>query len=73
LNSGPQGAREGSGNGKKAYSAKAQVEARSGASCAFCSFVLALYPTLDGMTERDGNTFREHLKKSHGLRQEIEP
>jgi hypothetical protein len=57
---------------KKSDTAKVQARAQHGTSCPFCGFVLALYPTLKGMTERDGETFRDHLKKSHGLKPEIE-
>lgn len=40
-------------------------------TCPFCSFVLAVYPELRGMNWQDEVTFREHLTKVHGLRQEI--
>jgi len=58
---------------KKAYSAKLQAKAHPSDSCSFCWFVMAIYPTLKDMTPRDGATFREHLKKAHGLSQEIQP
>ena len=61
------------GNGRKLYSADVQAKAQSSNSCSFCWFVLALYPTLQGMTPRDGATFRGHLQKAHGLKEEIEP
>jgi hypothetical protein len=72
MNNGQNSAGEGF-LGRKAYSASIQVKAQSSTSCAFCWFVLTLYPTLTGMTERDGATFRAHLEKEHGLRQEIQP
>jgi hypothetical protein len=59
--------------GRKAYSASIRVEVPSNTSCSFCWFVLKLYPTLKAMTERDTATFRAHLEKVHGLRNEIEP
>jgi len=59
--------------GRKAYSAKAEAKAQPGSSCSFCWFVLAIYPTLKGMTPRDATTFREHLRKVHGLVHEIAP
>jgi hypothetical protein len=57
----------------KAYAAKLQTKAPSTASCSFCWFVLNTYPTLEGMTPRDGAVFQEHLKKAHGLEPEILP
>jgi hypothetical protein len=57
----------------KALSAKVQADAQSNSGCSFCWFVLAIYPTLKGMTPRDTTTFQEHLKKAHGLRDEISP
>jgi hypothetical protein len=35
--------------------------------------VLTLNPTLEGMSERDSATFKAHLEKDHGLRDEIQP
>jgi hypothetical protein len=61
------------GTGRKAYSAKVQAKAHSSSSCSFCWFVLAIYPTLEGMTPRDSTTFLEHLRKAHGLTHEIAP
>ena len=58
--------------GKRPYSAKVQAKAHSSTGCSFCWFVLTLYPTLKGMTERDSATFEEHLRKSHGLKKEIQ-
>jgi len=63
----------GSMNGRKAYSVNVQVKAHSSTSCSFCWFVLALYPTLKCMTERDSTTFKAHLEKAHGLKEEIQP
>jgi hypothetical protein len=57
---------------RKGYSAKVQAKAQSSTSCSFCWFVLTLYPTLNGLTPRDEATYREHLKKAHGLSEEIE-
>jgi len=59
--------------GRKTYSVKLQVKAPSSTSCAFCWFVINLYPTLTSMSERDHTTYRSHLEKSHGLRPEIQP
>ena len=59
--------------GRKAYSVNVQVKAASSTSCAFCWFVVTVYPTLKGMTERDSTTFKAHLQKAHGLRDEIQP
>ncbi len=59
--------------GRKAYSASIRVTVPSSTSCSFCWFVLKLYPTLKGMTDRDTTTFRAHLQKVHGLKNEIEP
>jgi hypothetical protein len=61
------------GNGRKAYSVHVQGKAQSSTSCTFCWFVMTMYPTLKGMTERDGETFKAHLQKAHGLRDEIQP
>jgi tryptophan 2,3-dioxygenase len=58
---------------RKVYTAKVQAKAHSSASCSFCWFVLTVYPTLKGMTPRDSDTFREHLMKAHGLKQDIAP
>ena len=57
--------------GRKAYSAKAQLKAHSGTRCSFCWFVMTTYPTLKGMTPRDEAAFQEHLRKAHGLKPEI--
>jgi hypothetical protein len=58
--------------GRKAYSVNIQVKAQSSASCSFCWFVLTIYPTLAGMTERDSTTFKSHLKQAHALKDEIQ-
>ena len=58
---------------RKAYSASIRVKVPSSGSCSFCWFVLTIYPTLKDMTPRDGATFREHLRKAHGLKREILP
>jgi len=53
------------------YSADVQVKAASRNSCSFCWFVMSIYPTLSGMIERDSETYKLHLQKAHGLREEI--
>ena len=58
---------------RKAYAAKAHAKTHACTTCSFCGFVLSIYPTLKGMTTRDGATFREHLKSEHGLKQDILP
>jgi hypothetical protein len=58
---------------RKAYSVNIQVKAQSSTSCAFCWFILTVYPTLKGMTDRDSVTFKAHLENTHGLRDEIKP
>jgi hypothetical protein len=58
--------------GRKAYSVNVHAKAQSNTSCSFCWFVLGLYPTLTGMTERDASTFKAHLAKLHGLKEEIQ-
>ena len=58
--------------GKKAYAANIQAKAESSTSCAFCWFVMGIYPTLDGMIDRDSDTFKLHLEKVHGLCAEIQ-
>lgn len=71
MSNGPTTADEGEG-ARKAYSVSVQVKAQSNTSCSFCWFVLTLYPTLKEMTERDGATFKSHLRHAHGLRDEIQ-
>lgn len=58
---------------RKTYSAKVQLKAQSSTGCAFCWFVLNLYPTLTSMSERDHSTYKAHLERSHGLCSEIQP
>jgi hypothetical protein len=57
---------------RKAYSVNVQAKAQSSTSCSFCWFVLGIYPTLHGMTERDTSTFKAHLAQVHGLRDDIQ-
>jgi hypothetical protein len=72
MSTGQNGAdvRDGS---KKAFAANVQVKAQSSTSCSFCWFVMTIYPTLNGMIDRDSDTFRLHLEKAHGLRPDIQP
>jgi hypothetical protein len=58
---------------RRAYRAKGRTKIlpESNYDCLFCWFVLQVYPTLQDMRPRDDATFREHLEKAHGLRQEI--
>jgi hypothetical protein len=58
---------------KKPYSVDVRAKALSSTSCSFCWFILTINPTLKGMTHRDSALFREHLKRAHGLMQEIQP
>ena len=58
--------------GRKAYAVNVQLKAQSSTSCSFCWFVMTLYPTMKGMTEKDTSTYRLHLEKIHGLTGEIE-
>jgi hypothetical protein len=58
-------------DGKKAYSLNVRAKEQYTSGCAFCWFVLSLYPTLTGMKENDGVTFKAHLEKVHGLGHEI--
>ncbi len=71
MSDGQDAADQGLG-GKKAYSVNVQVKAQSSTSCSFCWFVLTLYPTLKGMTDRDTTTFQSHLRQAHGLNDEIQ-
>ena len=59
--------------GRKAFTASIQVKAQSSTSCTFCWFIMTIYPTLSGMTDKDGTTFKMHLEKSHGLSADIQP
>ena len=58
--------------GKKLFAANIQVKAHSSTSCTFCWFIMTIYPSLSGMTDKDGATFKTHLEKSHGLSAEIQ-
>jgi len=71
MNNG-QNAANGRIGGSKPYSIHIKVRAQSSTACSFCWFVLALYPTLKGMTERDSATFTAHLRQAHGLQDEIQ-
>ncbi len=73
MNTGQSAADRRNRHGRKAYSVSVQSNAQSGTSCSFCWLVLALNPTLEGMNERDSATFKAHLEKAHGLRDEIQP
>jgi len=75
MNSGKNaaGGRNNNRHGAKSYSVSVQAKAQSRTCCSFCWLVLTLNPTLEGMGERDSTTFRAHLKKEHGLRDEIQP
>lgn len=59
--------------GSKVYSVDVHAKVQSGKSCSFCWFVLHIYPTLRGMSPRDQSTYKVHLEKAHGLRDEIQP
>jgi hypothetical protein len=72
MNDAPSAADRRTGS-SEAYSESTRAKVPSGRSCSFCWFVLKLYPTLKGMTDRDTETFKAHLEKAHGLRKEIEP
>ena len=69
----PLGSEAGKNDGSEACSVKVQAWAQSSTSCSFCWFILNVYPTLQGMTTRDGSTFKAHLQKAHGLKEEIQP
>jgi hypothetical protein len=71
MNNG-QNTSDGRVGGSKPFSVHFKVKAQSSTDCSFCWFVLALYPTLKGMTERDSATFTLHLKHAHGLKDEIQ-
>jgi hypothetical protein len=72
MTNGQDAAGDGPG-GREAYSVNVHVKAQSSTSCSFCYFVLTLYPTLKGMTDRDTTTFMSHLQQAHGLKDEIQP
>jgi hypothetical protein len=57
---------------KKSASAKVAAQVESGHDCTFCWFVLTLYPALTGMSDEDASTYKDHLKKAHGLGKEIQ-
>jgi len=57
---------------RNAYSAKVHVRSYSSTSCALCGFFLTIYPALEGMVPKDKAIFAKHLKKSHGLSEEIQ-
>jgi hypothetical protein len=63
--------RDGTVAGTGTFSVNIRAKAQSSSSCAFCWFILAMYPALEGMAGRDRTTFRAHLQKSHGLKEEI--
>ncbi len=65
------GSSSGGGCGKT-YSVDIQVKAQSSTSCSFCWFVLTIYPDFAGMSSNDMLVFREHLKKKHGLTEQIQ-
>jgi hypothetical protein len=56
---------------RKGRSVNAEAKAGSGTGCSFCWFVLTVYPGLNGMTEKDTATYRQHLRKAHGLKEDI--
>ncbi len=58
--------------GRRPYKAKVQAKASASTSCSFCWFVLQVNPTLKEMSQRDTLTFREHLRRAHGLQEEIQ-
>lgn len=64
---------ESNGNRGRTYSAKVELKVQSSTSCAFCWFVLNIYPDLTAMSERDHSTYKAHLEKSHGLQGDIQP
>jgi hypothetical protein len=71
MNNGQNAADERTG-GRKPFSVHVKVTAQSSTGCPFCLCVIALYPTLKGMAKRDSAMFEAHLKKTHGLRDEIQ-
>jgi hypothetical protein len=62
-----------SGQGPKAFSLGVEAKLHSSTKCSFCWFVISIYPTLSGLTDRDSLTYRAHLQREHGLSDEIEP
>jgi hypothetical protein len=71
MNNGQNAADERTG-GRKPFSVHVKVNAQSSTGCPFCLFVLALYPALKRMAERESAMFEAHLKRTHGLRDEIQ-
>jgi hypothetical protein len=63
----------GKGTEKKGASAAVQAKPQSGTSCAFCSFILTVYPTLKGLNPRDEELYLGHLRENHGLHEDIQP
>jgi hypothetical protein len=59
--------------GERKVWTRVESQSQTRSKCAFCDFVLILYPLLKGMTSRDQGTFTDHLRKSHGLKEEISP
>jgi hypothetical protein len=57
---------------KEAYSLTIHARTQSSSSCSFCGLVLTVYPRLEGMTGADATTYRLHLRRAHGLRDEIQ-
>jgi hypothetical protein len=58
---------------KKPGTAKVAAQVESGPDCTLCWFVLTLYPALTGMSDDDASTYKDHLKKAHGLGKDILP
>jgi hypothetical protein len=71
VNNSQSGIEDG-GRNKKLSSVHIHAGAPPDGSCAFCWFVLKLYPDLGRITSRDSSLFREHLKKAHGWTEEIQ-
>ncbi len=60
-------------NGRNECSVNVGIRAQTRSGCPFCSLIMTLYPTLEGMPGMDSTIFRTHLKKKHGLMDEIQP
>jgi len=58
--------------GRKVFAANIEVKAASSTSCAFCWFVMGVYPSLSAMIEKDSDVYRLHLLKTHGLKPDIQ-
>ena len=67
-----RGHEESAGRTKTGNTARILLKAEKGTDCIFCWFLLRLYPMLNDVTPRDAATYQAHLKKSHGLRDDIE-